>query len=531
MTFRSTVAGLAAGLALAACSSPATPAASSADAAGDVTPSDSSPSDASPKDASADTSSDSAATGQLSKDLASFCDPWVAWACQRALSCGCSTPKSGPLSAGVCSSAMKAICLDDFKKVSAGMAAGMIAIDPAKVPACIAWLDQQLPKCLVAGKKAMKPGPCTEWLVQVLSPAGECSGGMPCPDGSGCVDDKCGAVRQKAGAACTSNGQCQSQQCDSSLGKCSGYAAKGDSCETHATCPLLSPCIAGKCASLAKPGQACTSTDGCEMSLVCSGGKCATGPTSCDAKTDCGAGGACLGAVFNSCQAKLQEGQPCSQDAQCGGSTWCDQATQKCAKLPGSGQPCANGVLCGPGLACSADGGLCGPLPGDGKPCAMSEFGPMVCGPGLVCKTDAFVCGAPPTVGAPCNQHANCSPSAGKQTGDLVCAFGPTGSQCVQRQPAGSTCENDICQAGLFCDGKTNQCSPVVAAGGKCSAGNECGLQGSCVPDDQGSLRCVPLPKAGQACLMECADGLFCEKGLQNSTCQPPVCQLFYQLN
>jgi hypothetical protein len=150
---------------------------------------------------------------------------------------------------------------------------------------------------------------------------------------------------------------------------------------------------------------------------------------------------------------------------------------------------------------------------------------------GIIDTTDTFVCATPPAPGAPCNAHANCSPSAGKQPGDLVCAFGPTGSSCVQRQPKGAKCENDVCQDGLYCDYKTNSCADLVAPGGQCSAGNECGLAGSCVPDDVGQLRCVPLPTAGQACLLDCSDGLFCNVGMKNTTCQPQICQLFYQLN
>jgi hypothetical protein len=51
------------------------------------------------------------------------------------------------------------------------------------------------------------------------------------------------------------------------------------------------------------------------------------------------------------------------------------------------------------------------------------------------------------------------------------------------------------------------------------------------VPDEQGQLRCVPMPKAGEACLFDCSEGLFCDKGMKNSTCQAQVCQLFYQIN
>ncbi len=486
--------------------------------------------DAAPTDAPAKADADVAA-GSSSKNLLDFCQPWAAWACQRALQCSCTTPKSGPPTQAICLPWMTDICLKDMAKIDGALQAGMLAIDPARVPACITWLDQLLPLCVVAGKSALGPGPCAEWLHQPVLAGGKCQfSDQLCPDGSGCVDEKCGAVRLEDGAPCKSASHCQSLQCDSQSKTCKPILKIGSPCKEGDHCPLLSQCSAGYCAGLPKLGDACTSSDTCGLLMTCSAGNCATGPKTCTPGQDCGGGGKCLGPVFNSCKAQLAQGAPCVQDAQCKAALWCDPAAGQCAPRPAAGSPCANGVLCGPGLGCTSDTQLCAALPKKGEPCAMSEFGPMLCGPGLVCQTDAFVCADPPAEGAACNQHGNCSPSAGKSPGDLVCAFGPTGSTCVKRQPKGSKCENDICAAGLFCDFKSNSCAQVYATGQSCSAGNECGLDGSCAPDDQGKLRCVPMPGAGGTCLMECAEGLFCDKGMTQGTCQPPVCQLFYQL-
>lgn len=530
-----TVILLASASSLSACGSSPAPAgnstANSADALGD-SGSDTGSGDTLGSDGGSDIAKDAGATSQLSKDINAFCDPWATWACDRAMQCGCSTPKNGPLTKALCAAAMKASCAKDTAAVGGAIAQGIAAIDPAQVGACIAWLDQQLPACVVGGLKAMGPGPCRQWLVQLPGPKGECvEDNLRCADGSACSKGQCGGIPQELGSSCSGASQCKSLACQAASATCIAPKAFGDSCSGEGECPLLSACNQGKCSTPAKQGQACTATDDCAPMLACTAGKCAPAATTCDAKSDCGAGGSCLGEVFNSCQAKFQVGHPCSQDSQCGGSTWCDPASQTCAALPASGSPCANGVLCGPGLGCNSETSVCEPLPTDGKPCAMGEFGPMLCAAGLVCKTDAFVCAAPPAEGAPCNAHANCSPSAGKDPGSLVCAFGPNGSSCVKRQALGAKCENDICQDGLYCDYKSNSCANAVAAGGKCSAGNECGAQGSCVPDNQGQLRCVPLPKAGEACLFDCGEGLFCDKGMKNSTCQAQVCQLFYQLN
>ncbi len=68
------------------------------------------------------------------------------------------------------------------------------------------------------------------------------------------------------------------------------------------------------------------------------------------------------------------------------------------------------------------------------------------------------------------------------------------------------------------------------ATGTPCKNGNECGTEGSCVPDSTGTLRCAPMPGAGQNCLFECQTGLYCNKGVTAATCQPPICEYFYKL-
>ncbi|MBI5610356.1 MAG: hypothetical protein HY902_15875 [Deltaproteobacteria bacterium] len=369
--------------------------------------------------------------------------------------------------------------------------------------------------------------------MQIPGPVYACfTGSLPCADGSGCDGEKCGVIRQPNGSACSQDGQCQSLSCDVAAKTCAGVASLGGPCSSNNQCPLASACVGGVCAEAKIAGATCAGGDDipCGIGLVCTAGKCAAMPKTCTGPDQCGTANACLGAVTNQCAPRLGAGKTCTQDGECQSDLWCDSATKLCTARPGIGSPCANGVLCAPGAVCQDGTQTCVAMPGEGQACGMGEFGPFLCGPGLVCKTDAFVCSKPPSAGAPCSNHANCSPSAGKDKDALVCQFGPNGSQCVAKQPIGAKCENDICQEGAFCSFQTGACAAIYAAGTPCKDGNECGPQGSCVPDKTGTLRCAPMPGAGQDCLFECQDGLYCSKGMSAATCQPPICSLFYKL-
>ncbi len=485
-------------------------------------------------DTASDTpSSDTASKPTLTSDIMAFCKPWAAMACKRALGCGCTTPKDGALTDKLCTPYMEVSCLDDMKKLNDFLAPGVLSLDVAKAEQCVAWIDTTLQGCIMASKGALRPGPCYDMMVQVPGPAGECAAGnLACADGSGCVGKKCGVVRLPDGSACSSDGQCQSLLCDSDTSTCMGMAKVGGACSYQDSCPPATGCVGGVCVEAKKLGDACAASDEipCGIGLVCSSGKCASVPKSCTAPDQCGQANACLGTVYNQCQPRLGLGKACTQDGECQADLWCDPAAKLCTAKPAIGSPCANGVLCAPGAVCQETPQTCVAMPGDGQACGMGENGPFLCGPGLVCKADAFICGPPPAAGANCNNHANCSVSAGKDKDALVCAFGPTGSQCVAKQPVGTHCENDICQDGAFCNFATLACTANFATGTPCKDGNECGTQGSCVPDKTGTLRCAPMPGQGQDCLFDCQSGLYCSKGVTGGTCQPPICNLFYTL-
>ncbi|MCS6899102.1 MAG: Dickkopf N-terminal cysteine-rich domain-containing protein, partial [Myxococcales bacterium] len=86
-------------------------------------------------------------------------------------------------------------------------------------------------------------------------------------------------------------------------------------------------------------------------------------------------------------------------------------------------------------------------------------------------------------------------------------------------------CQNDIiCKDGLYCDWENGTCAKIRPAGAPCSAGNECGKEGSCQPTNGGGFACAPLPKEGEYCYLDCAEGLRCQWDLTKSTCLPGIC-------
>lgn len=90
----------------------------------------------------------------------------------------------------------------------------------------------------------------------------------------------------------------------------------------------------------------------------------------------------------------------------------------------------------------------------------------------------------------------------------------------------GETCAPAACESGLYCDGglcataqwmEGDACgiNQGVATPGACVAGLRCGNlsypNGGSPPD--ASYTCLPLPKAGEPCLLESCDvGLVCER-------------------
>jgi hypothetical protein len=217
-------------------------------------------------------------------------------------------------------------------------------------------------------------------------------------------------------------------------------------------------------------------------------------------------------------------GASCTDDSVCVATEYCDGS--ECAPKPELGEPCGAGVTCAEGLGCrmepAPDEGTCQPLPALDEPCALGVDGPFLCADGLACS--AQVCGLPPGEGEPCAVgEVLCEAGLG-------CHYDGAESLCKPRVGDGEACGlDDSCAAGLFCDFTLLRCSAFYTPGAACSAGNECGDEGACVPDAQGAFHCVPRPKLHEACFLDdsCAEGLACRSPYDAGLCAPPLCAAF----
>ena len=290
-------------------------------------------------------------------------------------------------------------------------------------------------------------------------------------------------------------------------------------------------CSAGVCALPGKVGSTCASVLACGPGLDCAGGVC-TAPTACTPGKNCGNSGECLGEVHNSCTDKKAIGDGCKSDGECVDTALCETAGKKCAARPVLGASCGNGTVCATGLGCETGKTTCQTLPKAGQKCLLGAVGPTLCAPGFACKADSFTCDAPPVLGQPCAADNTCSDADidgdGKK-GDLACNLAK-GSTCAAKLANGVPCQNEACQDGLFCDASSGKCAKTYSAGASCKSDNECGAGNSCIPNASGKLSCGPLPKVAESCLTDCASGLFCAIGTQNTSCQPPICGDLYAL-
>ena len=424
------------------------------------------------------------------------------------------------------------------------------------------------------------------------------TGGNGATGGQGGAGDTggVGVICTVAGVACTSNAQCCSQSCDpvaktcaSSVTTCSG---PGSSCGVATDCcNLQCDTTSGVCSSArscAADNQACTGPSAC-CSGTCTGGKCQPLNTTClTAGNPCtaidgGAGGCCsglcsggkcvLGASF--C---IQPGDVCARDLDCCGG-FCSKATGAtegvCMDVgtTGTGNCTHDGVLCnGCGSCCSKN---CGP---------WALTGVNVCQPGLGCKilnslctSDSECCGG----GSAGTGTVSCTPATGgsvsigvcsqnkgnqvpggicKLTGganacsnaesDCACPVSPKAQCCaydtlgLPRCLGSGVCNGDA-GIGIFNGTDPNCCRQP---GQTCNTAAECCHLSPCVPDSNGTLRCLTTTPndggivcvaSGGTCTAtgDCCTGLVCNVAAGGTgTCAPPptptdagVCALYGQ--
>lgn len=353
--------------------------------------------------------------------------------------------------------------------IDAWCAAQLSCVTPtgsfSSVAACKAWY--------ASGAADM---PTSPWVVAASAQAGlatyDPKAGMEC-------------IAQLASSACATPAVLDSAACK---GMFHGQASLGATCSSSADCQSgfckldpTQPACPGTCAEPGKAGAACVDDFGCDGGLACILGQCA--PAS---------GG--------------QAGDTCG-DFSCGKGLYCEQtgeASSACTPQLGQGQPCLLPTSCLAGLHCAMDpatfDATCQPAAALGKPCLPdSGYESFQPGQGTACVKGA------------------------------VCAFGSeTQASCLAVAQAGQPCEHPAQCAGvdLTCigwkPGVKGVCGPLPKAGEACvpptvTSGKDQACAGG-IPCDPTTLTCKPWPGNGQACTVQCAEGLTCHQKL----CQAP---------
>ena len=394
--------------------------------------------------------------------------------------CGCSEAPGFP-DQPACVEAFEARCRQELTSYLSVVEAGQAVYQPEGAPACIAALDPLIDVCLLL--------PNDVFFIEcpVIAPPGG-FGELP-GEGEPCADLPCAA-----GLRCNFDGLCATP---GGVGEaCAGLPE----CALDLTCNLPPKGGEGTCAALDFTGL----------------GDACPGPDACVGDNQC------LASVRKECVVAVT-GSACQFDAQCAATDYCvlsppDQSSGNCGPRPGLGEACGNGVACAVGLGCELATTLCAALPTAGSPCAAGPDGPFLCADGLGCFADGG-CGPLPAEGEECSIGLpNCQPGLG-------CAFEGAASICRVPVGEGSPCQNDFtCETGLFCNFEFGMCAAYFTEGTPCSAGNECGPDGACLPDENFIFRCAPTPGEGDACFLdECIGDLSCRSPYSEGACVPEV--------
>ena len=202
-----------------------------------------------------------------------------------------------------------------------------------------------------------------------------------------------------AGGPCLVGGDCAGNSvCDRTA--CEGT---GDACCKGACAPTPARAPVGATCSQEMP---CDDNGWCEEAEGQGGGG-GVGPTgTCQPRNDngesCSDSDACrdglrcdLSVSEGKCYILAKDGGQCNptlERACLSFDSWCDPASSKCGKLPGSGQPCTPESRCRAYAYC--DNGTCRARPMEGESCLPD--GPRCLGD-LYCNGDTAVCTAEPT--------------------------------------------------------------------------------------------------------------------------------------
>jgi hypothetical protein len=216
------------------------------------------------------------------------------------------------------------------RSLSAEVAAGRTAYDPARANACTASL------ATLGCGDAAAAGPTAAGALALPACAGAVAGALA--SGATCFDD----VDCRPGLSCSAafTGTCP--------GTCAAPAAAGESC-------ALRPCGAGLACDVGA-GATCQPTAG------------AGGPCPCRAGAWCDRSG-----TAPVCRAVKGGGSSCSGPAECADGLACAGSPSTCQPFRGAGSSCTpTAPGCAPGLACDPASGTCQAAPAAGRACVVT---------------------------------------------------------------------------------------------------------------------------------------------------------------
>lgn len=310
-----------------------------------------------------------------------------------------------------------------------------------------------------------------------------------------CCNGVCQASQTKTGATEQCCGGCGAARCGGVLAA-TGASSSGGWTLCNGTCTQLTCGNAGApdlsaCSCTCSSGQ-CIETDGSTVSCVptCSGGRtCQSGTCACP-----------TGQIL--CSTTCVTGTCCT-DADCTGSTYCDQTSHTCQAEGGPGTACSENDQCTTSIctngvcACPSGSVNCSGTCVTGTCCTDTD-----CRAGDFCSNHA--CQAAGGPGSPCmvkdqclsyqciNNTCACTASSQCLTGE-ICRNGECARSCTTTSqcPSGQTCQTGACQAcsGTICDGAcvdtTTDPANCGVCGKVCSGGQTCSNKQCACPTGQ----------------------------------------------
>lgn len=371
-----------------------------------------------------------------------------------------------------------------------------------------------------------------------------CQQDSDCSAGSYCTGDKTCAVKKTAGTACQATKECASGVCVDGVccgspcsqtcygcsmektGKADGTCAplKAGTSRSATECPAAAMTSCGNDGTCDGAGKCHSWAQG----TACAAGVCDTSGYTA-AKT-CDGAGHCTGAAAVACGAypctpATGCAISCSATQPCGGDTYCDAVTAKCASKKNNGASCQSGAECLTGQC--AEGFCCNSACAGGcNSCAKTRNGvadgtcsaipngqdPRTAG---TCTANGCVADAKCDGSGACRKTpkgTSCGGSTCTMSGNTVTYHGPStcdGSGACAA-PTSDDCNGFVCASSTACKtscATDNDClSGTHCESGACKA--DCTSQSSCPANNTcTNKRCTP-----------CGSGM---KSCSNNTCAP----------